>query len=211
MTAPLLIDPAELDAVADALHDGRVIGLPTDTVYGLGVALDEHATQRLFDVKGRPPGFALPVLVGERGQVNRVASSFPPAAVTLAAAFWPGPLTLVVPAKRSIGRLVGGDGRTVGMRWPASPFVEELCLRVGPLAVTSANRHGERPAIRSEEVVGGFDRSEVAIVVAGIAAGGTPSSVVDCASRTPTCLREGALSWPELEAALRAGGPVQRG
>lgn len=207
MTPPRLVDPADLDAVAAALVAGGVVGLPTDTVYGLGAALLGPATAKLFDVKGRPPGLALPVLVGERAQVDRVASSFPPVAVVLAERFWPGPLTLVVPARRAVGRLLGGDRRTVGVRWPASPFVEELCLRVGPLAVTSANRHGEPPATDARAVVAGFERSEVALVVDGTAEGGTPSSVVDCAARVPGCLREGALSWSELEEVLRAAGP----
>jgi L-threonylcarbamoyladenylate synthase len=199
---PALLQPEDLDAVAVALVAGEVVGLPTDTVYGLGVVLEARPTGRLFALKGRPPGLALPVLVGERGQVDRVASSFPPAAVTLAERFWPGPLTLVVPAKRAVGQLLGGNRRTVGVRWPASPFLEELCLLVGPLAVTSANRHGEPPATSADEVLSAFGRDEVVAVVAGAVPGGLPSSVVDCAARIPSCLREGAISWPELEAVL---------
>ena len=122
--------------------------------------------------------------------------------MALAEAFWPGPLTLVVPAKRRVGRLVGGSGRTVGIRWPAAPLVEELCLAVGPLAVTSANRHGDPPATSSADLHRLFSRAEVAAVVAGTAPGGTPSSVVDCAAARPICLREGALPWAELQAAL---------
>lgn len=201
---PTLLEPDDLAPVVAALRAGQVVGLPTDTVYGLGVILDAAPIGRLFNVKGRPHGMALPVLIGEWRQIDAVASAFPATASALAEAFWPGPLTLVVPARRRVGRLVGGDGRTVGLRWPAAPLVEELCLLAGPLAVTSANRHGAAPATAAEVVVATFTQAEVAAVVAGAAPGGTPSSVVDCAAATPGCLREGAIAWEELQAVLPA-------
>jgi len=199
---PALLGVDDLESVAAALLQGAVVGLPTDTVYGLAVRLDRAAIDRVLAAKGRPSALALPVLVGARAQVDRVASSFPAPAAVLGERFWPGPLTLVVPAKRAIGRLIGGDGRTVGVRWPNHPLVEQLCLEVGPLAVTSANRHGEPPCTTAQQLVELFAAGEIAAVLDGGVADGSPSSVVDCSGRRPTCLREGAVSWEQVEAAL---------
>ena len=199
---PSVLPADDLDPVVDLLAAGAVVGLPTDTVYGLAGRLDRDAVDRVFSAKGRPPGLALPVLIGAREQVGLVASSFPASAEAISSRWWPGPLTIVVTAKRSIGRLVGGDGRTVGIRWPGHPLVEQLCLAVGPLAVTSANRHGEPPCTSAAQVSGLFTVDEVAAVVDGGDCDGDPSSVVDCARRRPTCVREGAISWPEIEAVL---------
>jgi L-threonylcarbamoyladenylate synthase len=192
----------DLDAVIEALSAGQVIGLPTDTVYGLAAVLQRAPIDRIFEAKGRPPGLALPVLIGERHQVDVVASTFPEPAVRLAQRFWPGPLTIVVRAKRTVGALVGGDGRSVGIRWPAHPLVEQICLSVGPIAMTSANRHGAPACTSAEQLRAIFDPGEVSVVVDGGPCDGSPSTVVDCVSRTPSCVREGALRWAEIEAAL---------
>jgi L-threonylcarbamoyladenylate synthase len=194
--------PGDIGPVVDALRAGALVGIPTDTVYGLAAALDQTAIGRVFEAKGRPAGLAIPVLIGGPEQLARVASAFPPSASRLTERFWPGPLTVVVRAKRAVGRLVGGDGRTVGIRWPDHPYVEELCLAAGPLAVTSANRHGEPPSTRAAELRARFDVDELALVVDGGECAGQPSTVVDCSGRETRCLREGALAWTELEAAL---------
>jgi L-threonylcarbamoyladenylate synthase len=199
---PALLTADALAPIVGALAAGSVVGLPTDTVYGLAARLDCASVERVFAAKGRPTRLALPVLVGAREQVGLVAASFPEPALAIAERFWPGPLTLVLRAKRSIGVLVGGDGKTVGIRWPDHPLVEQLCLEVGPLAVTSANRHGERPCTSASEVRATFDAGEVAAVVDGGDCDGTPSSVLDCSRRRPTCLREGAVRWFEIEAVL---------
>ncbi len=198
---PALLSADDLDAIVERLAGGAVVAVPTDTVFGLAALLTPQSVARVFAAKGRPADLALPVLIGGWGQVGRVASSVPNAAATLAARFWPGPLTLVVPARRRIGALVGGSGRSVGIRWPDHPLIEELCLSLGPLAVTSANRHGEPPCTSAAQVRARFVANEVAAVVEGRAAG-VPSTVVDCTGRRPGCLREGATGWAEIEAAL---------
>lgn len=199
---PVTLPADDLGPIVELLAAGGVVGLPTDTVYGLAARLDRRAIDRIFAAKGRPPGLALPVLIGAREQIGLVAASFPATAEAISSHWWPGPLTIVVRARQSVGRLVGGDGKTVGIRWPDHPFVEQVCLAVGPLAVTSANRHGEPPSTSAGQVSQTFSAAEVDAVVDGGRCRGVPSSVVDCGRRRPTCVREGSIAWSEIEALL---------
>jgi L-threonylcarbamoyladenylate synthase len=199
---PALVGVDDLAPILRALAEGSVVGLPTDTVYGLAARLDGAPVARIFAAKGRPQGTALPVLVGDREQVGLVAASFPKRAWAIAERLWPGPLTVVVRARRRVGELVGGDGRTVGIRWPDHPLVEQLCLEAGPLAVTSANRHGEPPCTSASAVLAAFGAGDVPLVVDGGDCDGAPSTVVDCSGQRPVCLREGAVAWSEIEALL---------
>jgi L-threonylcarbamoyladenylate synthase len=192
----------DIDRVLEALRSGSVVGIPTDTVYGLAAMLEPDAVARVFEAKGRPDDLALPVLIGGPEQISQVAATFSVVASRLTQRFWPGPLTVVARARREIGRLVGGDGRTVGVRWPDHPFVEELCLAAGPLAVTSANRHGAPPCTTARQLGDQFAPATIALVVDGGECAAAPSTVVDCAGRRPRCLREGALTWAALESAL---------
>jgi L-threonylcarbamoyladenylate synthase len=124
------------------LASGGVVAVPTDTVYGVAAPLTLAGVRALFELKGRPEHLALPVLVAGIDQAKTLVSRWPRSAATLAGLFWPGPLTLVVPARSEVGELVGGSGDSVGIRWPAHPVLETLCRALGPLAVTSANRDG---------------------------------------------------------------------
>lgn len=197
-------DGATLDAVAAALDDGKVVAIPTDTVYGLGARLDRPAAiAGIFAAKDRPPGLALPVLVGRWRQAKDVAARWPRSASMLGSRFWPGALTLVVPVDPSLGALLGGDGKSVGLRHPDHRFVRTLCRRVGPLAVTSANRHGAPPCTTAAGVRDAFSAVDVGLVVDGGTCDGVPSTVVDCTATPPTCLREGGIAWSWIEAALR--------
>ncbi len=190
--------------------------VPTDTVYGLAARVDRpDALGALFRLKGRPDGRPLPVLVGRQSQVDSVASAWPRLAKALAARFWPGPLTLVVPAQADVGFRLGGSGETVGVRRPAHRFVRTLCARAGPLAVTSANHHGEAPCTTLEELLSAFDPNggdaevtdgrsgAVSVVVDGGTCDAEPSTVVDCTGAEPTCLRQGAIPWAWVQAAIR--------
>jgi len=193
--------PADPTALA-ALEAGRVVGLPTDTVYGLAARIDRpDAVATIFSLKGRSSDVALPVLIGRWRQVHLAASKWPRSASMLAARFWPGPLTVVVPARPEVGTLLGGDGQTVGLRRPHHKVVQALCLRAGPLAVTSANRSGEPPCTTAGDVASVFGSDLV--VVDGGRCDGTPSTVVDCTVSPPRCLREGGVPWSWVEAALR--------
>lgn len=196
-----------LEDAARALEGGGVVAVPTDTVYGLAARLDRpRALQAIFTLKGRPPALALPVLVAGPEQLSLVVAAWPAAAATLAGAFWPGALTLVVPARPEVGPLLGGDGATVGVRQPHRGDLAGLLSSTGPLAVTSANRHGSPPCSTAEQVRRDFpapgapqgDSLGVAVVVDGGRCDGTPSTVVDCTAHPPTCRREGGVSWAQV-------------
>ena len=139
-----------LREAAAALADGAVVAVPTDTVYGLAVdPAQPDAVERLFALKGRPADVPLPILVAGPEQVAQVAGHLEVAAQALAERYWPGPLTLVVPRRPGFTVDLGGPAaarQTVGVRRPDHPVVVALCEMLGPLAVTSANLHGEEPA-----------------------------------------------------------------
>jgi L-threonylcarbamoyladenylate synthase len=200
-----LVPRRQLDTVVAALEAGGIVVVPTDTVYGLAARLDRPgAVELMFEAKGRPAGLAVPVLIGRTADVGAVASEWPAPAARLAGRFWPGPITLVVPARPEIGPRIGGDGLTVGIRWPADRTIEALSHRVGPLAVTSANRHGEPPCTTAEEVQAAF--ADVAVVMVAVDGGtcdGAPSTVVDCTADPPRCLRSGLITPGAVAAALR--------
>lgn len=197
-------DPAALDAAAAALAAGRVVAIPTDTVYGLGASIERpDGMAAVFAAKGRPPGLALPVVVGRWRQARQVAARWPRPASQLAARFWPGALTVVVPVDPELGKLLGGDGATVGLREPDHRFVRALCRLAGPIALTSANRHAEPPCTTAEAVRATFGDHEVALVVDGGRCDGAPSTVADCTVRPPACLRAGAIEWSWIKASLR--------
>ena len=188
------------DAVA-ALGAGAVIGIPTDTVYGL--AVDPRvggATDAVFVLKQRSVTLELPVLVADVDQADALAGpdGLSGLARRLAERFWPGPLTIVVERGNRLDWEIGGDGRTIGLRCPAHPLARALCSMVGPLATTSANRHGEPPLTTASAVAEGFGHA-VAVVVDGGVCDGTPSTVVDVAGGALRLIRQGALSWSEIE------------
>ena len=197
-------DASAIDAALEALDEGLVVGVPTDTVYGLAARVDRPAAMAaIFLAKGRPPDLTLPVLVGRWRQARDVASSWPRSASMLAARFWPGALTVVVPVDPALGAHLGGDGRTVGLRIPRQRFVRALCRRAGPLATTSANLHGTPPCTTAERVRATFDVADVALVIDAGTCDGEPSTVVDCTVSPPVCLREGAIDWSWIEAWMR--------
>ena len=168
------------------------------------------AVASLFALKERPSEVALPVLVDGREQVSAVAGPLDSAAEHLAGRYWPGPLTLVVPRRRTFTTDLGGPPsarRTVGVRWPDHPVVRALCRQLGPLAVTSANLHGVPPATRAQDVARIFaGQDELAVILDGGVCDGTPSTVVECRGPALRCLREGSIPWRELTVDP-SGGP----
>jgi L-threonylcarbamoyladenylate synthase len=196
---------AHLEAIA-ALRRGSLVALPTDTVYGLAVALDAPGgLERLFAAKRRPLDKAVVLLLADHRQAEEVGQ-FGSAAHVLAAAFWPGGLTLVVPqaaGARFPPELTGGAA-TIGLRLPAHDTPRALAVALGPLPVSSANRSGEPPAERASDVLAQLgDADDLAIVLdGGRAPGGVASTVVDLASGPPRILRLGAIAAAALAAVL---------
>ena len=177
---------------AEALRGGQAVVVPTDTVYGL--AADPRHTRALFDIKDRPPEVALPVLVADTDQALALAAvDLCVAARRLMDRWWPGGLTLVVPRRSGLDLDLGGrDDATIGLRLPAHPVPVALAAAVGPLAVTSANRHGEATPATASEVVAQLGAG-VAVVLDGGPCQGAASTVVSCLDGTLRVLREGAI------------------
>ena len=176
-----------LDRARALLAEGKVVGVPTDTVYGIAAHLS--AQQALFEVKGRPPEKAIAVLVGSVADARELAV-FPAAAQELADAHWPGPLTLVLSSRDSTA---GSRPTTVGLRMPDHPVALELLNLCGPLAVTSANRSGDSPAhshLQARDIFG--DR--IGLYLPGVCPGGVASTVIEAlADRDPKVLRPGPV------------------
>lgn len=191
---------------AQVLDAGGIVAVPTDTVYGLAVpAGNARARSRLYEVKERPAQVELPVLVSDLEQALRVVSMDEPAR-RLAAAFWPGPVTLVLPSRPGPGAASGGDGGTIGVRWPAHEVPVSLCRAAGPLATTSANLHRQPTPALAVDVAQLFGEA-VPLVLDGGSCTGSPSTVVDCTGSPIRCVREGAIAWERVLAELQRRAP----
>jgi L-threonylcarbamoyladenylate synthase len=193
-------DDGPLQRAVIALKAGAVVAIPTDTVYGLAVdPRCRGATDALFALKRRPPTLELPVLVADISQADGLAGpdGLPPVARRLATRFWPGALTIVVGRHRDIDWDLGGDGRTIGLRCPAHPLARSLCRLVGPLATTSANRHGQ-PAITTATALA-REFGDAVTVVDGGDCDAVTSSVVDVTGVAVRCIRDGAVPWSAIE------------
>jgi len=193
---------------AGLLRAGELVALPTETVYGLAAnALDAAAVARIFEVKGRPAINPIIVHVASLDMARRCASAWPEAAQRLAEAFWPGPLTLVLPKSDKIPGIVTAQGPTVGVRWPSHPFIQAVIRECGfPLAAPSANPSNQispTTAGHVRDTLGG----RIALVVDGGPSGvGIESTVLDVSSAPARLLRPGMISAQALEAVLGAGG-----
>jgi tRNA threonylcarbamoyl adenosine modification protein (Sua5/YciO/YrdC/YwlC family) len=185
----------DLEQAVDAIQRGKIVGIPTDTVYGLAVdPLQAGAVQALFDLKGRPPGKPIGLL-GDTLDHFRPLVEITPIVEELVAGHWPGPVTLVTHSRVPLPDWVGDHRRhTVAIRVPDHALARELFALVGPLAVTSANPSDEDPAI-SEEQAKAFFGDAVATYLPGICSGGMSSTVVDVTVEPPHVLREGPVTF----------------
>lgn len=192
-----------IEAAVGALRAGEVIVIPTDTVYGLAVdATRAGGTGRLFALKARPLDVAIPVLAADADQAFALAAEVPPAARRLAAELWPGGLTIVVPRRPGLGIDLGGpDDATIGLRVPDHDVPRALAARVGPLATTSANRHGEPTPVTAGEVAAVFGDG-IGVVLDGGACAGAPSTVVVCTGAAVRVVREGAVAAEVIRSIL---------
>jgi len=201
-------DDAGRAAAVEALRNGGIVALPTDTVYGIAAALAvPGGIGRLFAAKRRPPDKAIMLLLADIAQAEEIGR-MTAAATALAAACWPGGLTVVVPQRTDVAlpeELTGG-ARTIALRMPDHPAPRALAAGVGPLPTTSANVSGlpeERTAAGILEQLG--DAVDL-VLDGGEAHGGPPSTVVDCSAEQARILRVGAISSERIMAILDAAG-----
>jgi len=190
--------PKALSRALLALQSGMLVAFPTDTVYGLGaLAFDAHAIESIYAVKGRPAEKAIPILIGDIHDLDKVTLSLPPIAAKLAARFWPGALTLVVPKSPALPDIVSATP-TVGVRIPNHPVARAQLKAAGPMAVTSANLSGQPSPTTAEEVIHQLNGRIPLVLDGGETPGGLSSTVVDCLGPEPVILRAGPISWEEI-------------
>ena len=192
------------EAARNALA-GRLIVLPTDTVYGLGTRPDRpEATRRMFEAKRRPRDLTLPVLVASSDEAAAIGV-MDRRARAVVDRFWPGPLTVVLPrTERSRQWDLGGDGDTIGLRRPRHLLAGAVLDRAGPLAVTSANLSGASPTESCDQLVELFGDAVAVYLCQEEPLPGVPSTVLDLAHGEPTVLREGAVPAADVLHALEA-------
>ena len=211
MTARIVLDDdAGRAAAAEVLRAGGIVAVPTDTVYGIAVALDTPGgVEALFAAKQRPPDKGIMLLLADAAQAPDIGE-WSPTAAALAAAFWPGGLTVIVPQRPDVPvppALTAGTA-TIGLRVPDHPAPRALAAAVGPIPTTSANRSGEPEAGDAAAIVAQLGDAIALVLDGGPAHGGPASTIVDCTVDPPRILREGAIPVHAIEAAL--GQRVER-
>ena len=204
---PALFDAA-VERAAEWLRAGEVVALPTETVYGLAAnALDEKAVAKIFQIKGRPANNPIIVHIASVEMAKRCVTGWPASADQLAQAFWPGPLTLVLPRAWEIPGIVTAGGATVGVRWPGHPFIQAVIRRCGfPLAAPSANLSSRVSPTNAGHVRQQLGDKIPLIVDGGQSQVGIESTVLDLTVSPPQVLRPGMIHVESLAAAC---GKVQ--
>ena len=197
--------PAAIAAAADALAAGQLVGLPTETVYGLAAdAGSDAAVRGIFAAKGRPADHPLIVHVAGAAQVAEFAASVPAFAQQLIDTFWPGPLTLILPRRPGVAEAAAGGHATIGLRCPAHPVAHALLAAaaargVRGLAAPSANRFGRISPTTAQHVAQEFG-DELLVLDGGACSVGIESTIVDCTRGAPVLLRPGGVSRAQVEA-----------
>jgi L-threonylcarbamoyladenylate synthase len=207
----MILDGRHQDAIARAaqvLAAGGLVAFPTETVYGLGAdAGSDQAVAGIFAAKGRPSDHPLIVHVPDAAAVPRFAASVPPVAQRLMQAFWPGPLTLILPRRPGMGAAAAGGQDSIGLRCPAHPVAHALLLACAALqppvlgvAGPSANRFGRVSPTTADHVASEFDDA-LLVLDGGATPVGIESAIVDCTRGVPVLLRPGTLTRAQIEAA----------
>lgn len=206
-TDPASWGPA-IDEAVHAVSRGELVVLPTDTVYGVGAdAFTARAVRALLDAKGRGRQMPPPVLVPDVRTLDGLATDVPGAVRSLAAAFWPGALTVIVRAQPSLAWDLGETHGTVALRVPDHPVALALLRRTGPLAVSSANRTGRPAATTAADALAQLGDAVPVYLGGGPASGGVPSTIVDATGERLRLVRAGALSLDDLRAVADVAGP----
>lgn len=210
----LRLDKNKIDKVLDTaisvLRTGGVVAYPTETFYGLGTAFDISASlKRLYDLKKRPMEKAMPLITGDIGSLRLIVSSewlesIPTAARLLMDKFWPGPLTLLMPAKEGLSRYVSADTGKIAVRIPGESFALDLARKAGvPVTATSANPSGMPAAESADEVIRYFNGDIDLLIDGGRTPGGLPSTIVDVSDGGVEVVREGKIKRKDLESVIR--------
>ena len=197
-----ILPASEIQQALRILKQGGIVAFPTDTVYGVGtLAFDNAAIESIYTAKDRPLEKAIPILIGDMSDLDKVADNIPEMALRFAARFWPGPLTCIVPKKRTLPSAVSAT-ETVAVRIPDHPDALTLLRAAGPMAVTSANISGQASPSTAQEVYDQLNGRIPLILDGGETPGGTASTIVDCTGEKPVILREGPLTMENLIFAL---------
>jgi len=192
---PVAPSPAAIEQAAAALRTGGLVAFPTETFYGLGAAaLHSASVRRVFEVKGRPDGKPLLVLVSSVAMAERLVATISPRARTLMARHWPGALTLVLPARDDVPVEVTAGSGTVGVRLSPHPVARALVTALGePVTAPSANPSDRPPPTTAREVVAYFGDAVPLVLDGGATPGGEPSTVLDVSVEPPRLIRAGAV------------------
>ena len=206
-------DPEALARAIAIIKRGGVVAVPTETFYGLAAdATHQMAVARIFEIKGRPTTMALPLVAGSLQQVTDMLGPMGGASARAAKAFWPGPLSLVLPASALLSTFVGErddevssvSHRTIAVRVPGHAFVRELALGAGTLLTsTSANLTGEPPAETADAVAAALGGLVDLVIDGGRTPGGRPSTIADLRGETPRLVRDGAIAWSAVLESLQ--------
>lgn len=198
---------ADLKAAADALLQGDLVAFPTETVYGLGAdGFNGAACRKIFEAKERPADNPLILHIADIAQLAEIITELPPHGRRLIEAFWPGPLTLILPKAATVPPEVSSGLETVAVRMPSNPVAQELIRRVGrPLAAPSANLSGKPSPTTAAHVAQDLSERVAGIVDGGACEVGLESTIIDVTVQPPTILRPGGISREAIEAVI---GPV---
>jgi len=190
---------------AEIIRRGGVIAYLTDTLYGLGAdAFNAAAIQKVFAIKSRSGEKALPVIIGNRDMLSKLVLEISSDAEKLIKIFWPGPLSLILPASPAVPSLLHGDSKRIAVRLPACAVARELAIASGgALTATSANRSGKAAAQNVDEVLAALSEEIDMIVDSGPATETRPSTMLDMTISLPRLLREGAVSAERINAVIR--------
>lgn len=205
-----IIQPAKtglseaLEMASKIIKKGGVIAYPTETFYGLGAKFDDiTALEKLYGIKHRSWNKALPLIIGDKKMLKHITSSITNSAEKLADIFWPGPLTLLLPATPDISEFITAKTGKIAVRVPGESFALDLVQSLGfPITATSANISGLPPADNADDVIRYFNDALDLIIDCGKTPGGKPSTIVDASAEKIRFLRAGAVSIEKVYAAL---------
>ncbi|CCQ12819.1 TsaC protein (YrdC-Sua5 domains) required for threonylcarbamoyladenosine t(6)A37 modification in tRNA [Pseudoalteromonas luteoviolacea B = ATCC 29581] len=204
MKTEKLIDVDAVARAAKIIKSGELVAVPTETVYGLAAdANNPDAVAKIFAAKGRPADHPLIVHIASAEHLTNWAEHIPDSAFQLAAAFWPGPLTFILPKKNCVNNVVTGGHKSVGVRCPAHPLMRELLLELNTgLAAPSANPYKKISPTTAEQVLFGLEGKIAAVLDGGPCEVGLESTILDLTVETPRILRAGPISKAQIEQVL---------